>query len=124
MDHEGYEGFLNGECSPVEAQRLAEAIDAIDDAGVSVAAVAAWADNRGEKVEEWDRPTREAFEESFDGEWPSEKAFAEERFGEIYEVPEEIESYIDYEKVARDFFMGDNWSAENPSGGVFVFRRN
>ena len=33
----------------------------------------------------------------------------------------DLSCYFDYEKFARDLFIGDYSSAGNPAGGVFVF---
>lgn len=70
-----------------------------------------------------DYATEESFQDAFCGEWDSEKAYAENLFDELHlhEVPEHVQPYIDYEAYARDLFMTDNISLNNPDGGVFVF---
>jgi len=125
MDHQGYGGLLSGECSPAEAARIAEAIEAIEADGHPVEAVAAWADHVGETVTEWDGPTRESFEDAWCGEWETEQAYAEELADDLGAVPDDLSwpvSYIDWETATRDLFMSDYWSTAAPGGGVYVFR--
>jgi len=61
------------------------------------------------------------FEDSRCGKYDSEVAYAEELFDECYlhEVPESVRYYIDYEKFARDLFMGDYYYDEDTG---YVFR--
>ena len=49
------------------------------------------------------------FDDRYQGEWDSEEDFAEQLFDECYahDIPENLRYYIDYEKFARDLFMGD-----------------
>ena len=63
------------------------------------------------------------FEEVYDGEHTRFEEFAENLFDELYlhDVPEHIQSYIDYEKYARDLSY-DYYEIDNPKGGIFVFR--
>ena len=125
FDHEGFGGLLEGECSPAEAQRIAEAIAAMAEDGTEPAAVAAWLDHTGERLQEWDAPTREGFEEAYQGEYRSEEDFAEELAEELGLIPEDAgwPAYcIDWERAARELFMGDYWSTEAPGGMVYVFR--
>lgn len=64
--------------------------------------------------------TLDGFEEAYQGEYRSEKDFAEELFDEVYlhEVPEHVRFYIDYERFARDLFCGDYFMTD----GGHVFR--
>ncbi len=48
-----------------------------------------------------------AVEDNYHGCHDSEEAFAEELYTSCYEIPEHLEYYIDYAKIARDLFMGD-----------------
>lgn len=124
MDYQGYAGLLDGECSPAEAQRIAEMFEAIAEDSHDPAAVAAWADWTGARLEEWDRPTREEFGDSFNGEWASEQEFAEqlaEDIGVIDESASWPNDCIDWERATRELFM-DYYSASSPNG-VYVFRR-
>jgi antirestriction protein len=60
------------------------------------------------------------FDDCFQGAWDSELAFAENLFDECYlhDVPENLRYYIDYEKFARDLFIGDYYFEDG-----YVFRR-
>ena len=42
----------------------------------------------------------------------------------VHQLPENLRFYIDYEKFSRDLFINDNYSVDNPTGGVFVFRNS
>jgi len=126
FDFEGYGGLLEGECSPAEAQRIAEAIAAMAEDGTEPAAVAAWLDHTGERLECWDAPTRERFEEAYAGEWRSGEDFAEDLAEQVCAVPDDAAwpvSCIDWARAWRDLELGgDYWSTEAPGGMVYVFR--
>ena len=49
----------------------------------------------------------DTFRDQYCGEWDSETAYAEQLFDELYlhEIPEHLQSYIDYEAFARELFM-------------------
>jgi len=49
--------------------------------------------------------------------------YSDDLFDECYlhDVPEHIQSYIDYEGFAKDLSF-DYSEVDNPSGGIFVFR--
>jgi antirestriction protein len=122
MDHEGFGGFLTGECSPDEAQRIAEQIEAIPDY-VPAEAVAAYLGDTGDSLDDLEMSD---FEESYNGEHDSEKAFAQELADDIGAVDTDIgwpNSCIDWDQAARELFMGDYWSERSSTGTVFVFRR-
>ena len=59
-------------------------------------------------------------ENRYHGQHRSEAAFVEELAGEIYEIPDYLEYYIDYEAMARDWFINDYLSLE-VNGDVHVF---
>jgi antirestriction protein len=63
------------------------------------------------------------FEDEYQGEYDTEEDFAEETVSEMYTEEElgPLGAYIDYEKYARDLFVGDFYSIPSPSG-VYVFR--
>ena len=131
FDHEGLP--ITGECSPDEAQRLAESMTACaEGTGAPLAAVRAYLDNFHGDVYALDN-----FEEAWCGEWDSERDYAENLADECgylstpaehahhwagTDVTNPLLSYIDWDAWARDVFMGDYWSARDPEGGVFVFR--
>jgi len=61
------------------------------------------------------------FQECYAGNWDelwsdTRRNFAENLFDEIYEVPENIQHYIDYQKFSNDLFMSDYWEVD---GHVF-----
>jgi antirestriction protein len=124
FDHENMRGLVEGECSPAEAERLAGLVEAIEADGHPVAAVVAWSQNTGERLEEWDRPTRDSFADAFAGEWCDEEEYARDLAESIGSVPADYSwpaSYIDWESATRDLFSGDYYSTRAP-GGVYVFR--
>lgn len=59
------------------------------------------------------------FEEAYQGNWGSRQDFADHLADETitYDLPEIAQLYFDYEKFARDLFMGDYWEADG-----YVFR--
>lgn len=123
FDVEDDTGLIRGEVSPMEAVRLARIAEAIEEDGFPVRAVVAWRDN-GNKLDEWDGPTRDAFNDAFQGEFGSEEEFAYHLAGELGVMPADQDwpaSYIDWERATRDLFASDYWSAPAP-GGVYVFR--
>lgn len=123
MDHEGYGRALTGECSPVEAQRRAELIAAIEEEHYPAGAVFAWAELTGADLEEWDARTRELFEDCYHGEWPSFRDYAEdfaESTGAVDEEARWPHSYIDWDRAADELEQG-YWTAEADGGGVYVF---
>jgi len=121
MDYQGFGGFLKGECSPVEAQAIAEKMAEIPDY-VPVEAVAAFLDNTGEHIDEL---RMDNFEDAYCGVWDSEVDYAQNLAEELDLVRDDNgwPAYcIDWERAARELFMGDNWSERAPGGQVFVFR--
>jgi antirestriction protein len=60
------------------------------------------------------------FEDAYSGEWESFDDFAEQYFTDVYGylVPEEIESYIDYEAFANDLAF------DYVTNNNYVFNRN
>jgi len=122
MDFEGFGGWLKGECSPMEAQRIAGVIADIESDHVDPDAVAAWASNLGETVEEW-ADVRDDFNESYQGEWDSDEDFAQNLAEDLGAVDPDAtwpNDCIDWERATRELFM-DYWS-ERSEGGVHVFR--
>lgn len=114
-DFEGFGGLRLSEFEDIE--QVAELGQLIGEHG---RAFAAYAGHVGV-----DYANAERFQEAYCGEWESEKAYAEEVFDELYahDIPENLRCYIDYEAFARDLFINDCFSVENPEGGVFVFRQ-
>lgn len=58
-----------------------------------------------------------SFQDDFQGKYNDEGDFAYELIQQCYDLPEFALSYFDYEKFARDLFIGDYWFEDG-----FVFR--
>ncbi len=64
------------------------------------------------------------FEDAYRGEYDSEEDFAIELLdetGELNALPENLRHYFDYASYARDLFINDVYSEQNPNGGIFVY---
>ncbi len=61
----------------------------------------------------------ESFEDDYQGEYKDEEDFAYEIVEQCYDLPEFAKTYFDYEKFARDLFIGDYYFENG-----FVFRRS
>lgn len=112
FDTEGFGDLLTGECSPSEAQRIAEAVEAID--YVPVAAIAAYAGDVGVEY------ALENAEEAWAGQWESREDFAQDYAESIGAIDGEASwpnGYIDWTAAARDLFMDYTWH-----DGGYVFR--
>lgn len=129
FDLEGFGGFLEGECSPSEAQAVAEVIAAIEADGTDLGAVGAWASYEHGRVEEWDAPTREAFEEAYCGEWKSGADYAENLAEDIGALDSADARWpltcIDWERAWNELRLGDGYY-EVPTGApayeFYIFR--
>ena len=125
FDHEGFDEWLTGECSPDEAVRIAELVGEIESDGHDPDVVALWAAHEGRGVTEWDKSTREDFEEAYVGEFASEEEYAgalADDLGVFDNVNDSFRAYFDFEQFARDLFMSDMHSTDAPGGGIYVFR--
>ena len=62
----------------------------------------------------------EDFEDAYQGDWDSEKAFAENLLDDMGELKDDsmLARYFDYDAFARDLFMGDYWR-DDDTGAVF-----
>jgi len=112
-DYEGFYGLRLSESE--DMARVAEMAAMIEEHGE---AWAKYAEYQGIEY-----ATKEGFEDAYEGEWDSEESFAENLASEMMEIPEHLEFYIDYEKLARDLFINDYFSVENEGCKVYVFRR-
>lgn len=111
-----YEGFCGLRLSEYESiEKVAEMSAMIGEHGE------AWA--KFAEYEGIEYATLERFEEAYAGEWDSEEDFAEDLASETMEIPQHLSMYIDYEKLARDLFINDYYSAESENCKVYVFRR-
>lgn len=61
--------------------------------------------------------TEEGFEEAYAGHYDSGEDYAAELFEDVYDVPEHLAPYIDYERVWRDLTFDGYWISDN--GNVF-----
>lgn len=119
FDHENFHGLI-GECSPMEAQAVAETLE---ESG-NPAAYAAFASHEG-GVE---YGTVERFEEAFCGEWDTEAGYAQELAEELTPNGRDLFSTwptncIDWEHAWRELdYGGDNYAVDIPGGGVWIFR--
>jgi antirestriction protein len=70
------------------------------------------------------------FEDSYRGEWDSERDYAEHEiddvgFAGLERIPDELLPYLDMEMITDVIFRhGTMTSCENPTGGVYVFDTN
>jgi antirestriction protein len=111
-----YEGFCGLRLSEYESiEKVAEMAAMIEEHGE------AWA--KFAEYEGIEYATLERFEEAYAGEWLSEEDFAEQLAEETMEIPQHLAFYIDYEKMARDMFINDYFSADSENSKVYVFRR-
>lgn len=125
MDHEGFGGLLKGECSPMEATRLASMIDAIEASTVPLPAFAAWRDNY-DATAEVDEELIELAREAFCGTWADVEDYVWDFLDEQLEaLPEWVHTHRGaiVRSYARDLEAGgDLWTDPTPDSGVYVFR--
>lgn len=114
-DYENFDGIKIDEYETID--RIVALADAINEHGP---AYAAWvAHDPGYNTDPSD------FEDAYQGQYESEEAFAESLVdediwgGEL--IPESLKCYLDYEKMARDLFMGDYYSVDH-GGSTYIFR--
>ena len=80
-------------------------------------ALADYLDNQHEKVtDEYDSDTVRQFQDAYRGYWANFTEFVEEEYRGIYTIPKDLDNYIDWGKVARDW-EHDYWHSDN--GHVF-----
>lgn len=113
-DYEGFEGMNLSEYESIED--VTRYADLIEKHGEAYAAYAGFVGD--------DYATEEHFQEDYSGEWDSEEAFAQNLAEEMMNIPEHLQFYIDYEKLANDLFINDYFSAKASNCNVFVFRRS
>ncbi|ELS02724.1 antirestriction protein [Xenococcus sp. PCC 7305] len=70
-----------------------------------------------------DYAAEEGFEESYCGEWESFRDYADDLFDQLYlyELPDHLHFYIDYEAFARDLSM-DYHHDQGSDGKIHIFR--
>ncbi len=113
------------EMDPLEAQRWG---DLYEEVGPEQwPALCAWVRSGSYTAEgDSDYPVVSDFEEQFCGTWASFQEYADELAadtGLLRDVPEDLQSYIDLGRWARD--IESDYSTEDaPGGGVYVFRNS
>ena len=117
MDMEGVPSSLIKEMSPAEFVELCEQLEQFEENGLTDA-WAAYVDHVGAHYATFD-----GFEEAYAGHWCSEEHFAEELASDCgFEASDTWPgNCIDWERAARDLFMGD-YTSVDAGMGVFVFR--
>lgn len=112
-DYEGFGDIRISEYHGVtEVSRLALLIEEYGEA------FAAYVNHIGEEY-----ATEESFRDAYHGHWDSELAYAEHMFDELYlyQLPENLRYYIDYEAFSRDLFLDGYYSVQSSESGVYVF---
>lgn len=126
MDHENFDGLLTGECSPHEAQQLAELHNQLIDAAIPLEAFVAWCDNSGDTYTEGaDRI--DDFRDAYRGHHGSKGDWAHsflDDTGMLDQLPEWAKSHTDalvesWLESARN--GGEFWAEEAADGGVHIF---
>jgi len=110
MDHENFGDLLGGECSPIEAQNMAQAIATIEGEGLDIEAVAAYASNMHLDIADFSEWGGD-YESAYLGEYESVYAYAVEYVescGLLHGVPDNIARYFDYDAFSRDL-ENDLW---------------
>ncbi|WP_282703728.1 antirestriction protein ArdA [Streptomyces sp. CC219B] len=122
MDHEGFCGALDGECSPSEAAEIAEALSSLTED--EAAPFAAWVEVFGEQSDRahW----VDQFRDAYRGFYSDEAAYAQE-WAEMTSSEEDKErmtrwpfNEIDWSRAADELFSG-GLHAEDAPGGIWVF---
>lgn len=116
-DSDGFDGITISESEDIE--KVAQLGQAIKEHGL---AFALYADMVGSHY-----ATVEGFEEQYQGAYKDEEDYAYElvdSLGYLQDASDFLASYFDYEKFARDLFMGDYWGDRDNDGNFHVFLRN
>lgn len=113
FDHENFSGLLTGECSPREAQEVAEKIASIPERDRE--AFLEYCEHVGGD------PDYSSFEEAFNGQWESEEAFAEDLLESTGDLDRDsyLARYFDLEAFVRDLFYDYFMTSSG-----YVFRNN
>lgn len=121
FDHENFGGLLKGECSPMEAQRIAQWMDDHDD--IDLGAFGAFREDAWMHENDLD-VVAEAFGNAFVGIYESEKDFAYAEADERGFEPSDTwpASCVDWEQATRELFMQDFASAPAPGCRIYVWR--
>jgi antirestriction protein len=129
FDHEGFGGWLSGECSPIDAANADRGLTAFEDSSrAPLVAINAWLDNQGITPNELDDTHIDAFQDAYQGEYESPANYAREMFHDTHGASDTDRVHsewpytcIDWERAAEKLIVGGNiWVAEHV-GGVSVF---
>lgn len=108
-----FEGFHDLRLNEYESlEKVAELGQAIAEHGRAFAAYASYLGV--------DDVTVDSFQDKYKGEYSSEEDFAEEHYRDTYTIPEHLDSYIDWERVATDLFI-DSFLSLECDGNIYVF---
>lgn len=124
MDHEGFGGMLTGECSPAEAQQMAEILERVEsEIGAGAEAFGAFVDHYGRPSgsEGWD-DIATAFENAYEGTHESLVAYVAELGEGSGQIPDDFPYRIDWESEAHDFECEGWYTAPAAGGSVHIFR--
>lgn len=123
MDHEGFDGLIDGECSPMDAARLFTLHTSLDEQGIPVAAFAQWCSGQGADVEDADALAD--FEGKYMGEWETPRDWAEDLLeDQLDELPEWAQSHRGaiIDSWLSDADRGGEFSTiDAPQGRVYIF---
>lgn len=112
-DHEGFQGVSISEYEGIESvSEIAQFIEEHGELGAAV--LSHWCGD----IED----ATKALEESYNGQYSSLADYAQSFIEETGEVPQHLEFYIDYERMAKDWEMsGDIYTIETAHDEVHIF---
>jgi len=122
MDHDGFWGILDGECSPYEATELAEILSELTES--EGPAFAIWVKEFGEQGERDDWVAQ--FRDAYHGFWKDEAEYAMEWADDTSEEEDKERmtrwpfNAIDWQRAADELFSSGLHAEEVP-GGIHVF---
>ena len=101
-------------------QRFNAWVDALEKHGEPLAG---YIDRMGYSISDDPATISDEYEDAYAGEFASKEDHAEETFRDLYTIPDHLQYYIDWEKVARDFEIGgDFFYIEQGYRTVHAFR--
>ena len=115
--------FLTGEMSPMEAQRIAEGAQRLEEEFIDAKALSAFLANEHRTLADCLDDDVERFQDSYRGEWDSESDFAENYAADCGFINNNAQwpyTCVDWEAATRDL-MHWHWSVSNGSGALYVF---
>lgn len=83
-------------------EAFVEAKDIIERESIDLDAAEAYLELRGKNQRDFNN-----FSDEYRGWWQSEEDFVERQIDDCYEIPDFLQGYINYEKMARDWFISD-----------------